>query len=425
LSIQGRKTSVAVISKADSAGGGASRVAEDLSKFLNDEPGTMSHHWLGWAGGPWEDHYRKLYGGRKLGLAQKVANRISTKVGFPDFFTPEMLVHQYRKEVDYDIYHFHDTSGTFSPIAMRWLGRRKPVVWTFHDCSPFTGGCLYPLECKTFGSGCGSCPQLDAWPLNTPIDATRQMFRYKHTTAVKGLYIPIAPSNWMADMALKSGMFAERPRVIPYCVDTDLFRPLPKKSIRDALGLPRDRFILTMSVHSIEDPRKGIPDALAAIEKVSPAPLLVAMGSVTEEARERFRNIDALFLGYVSDRKLMAQYYAAADALLFPTYADNLPNSVLEALACGTPTIGYDTGGMCDMVEHNSNGWLAPTGKIDGLSEGIRRAQSNSEAFGQWAQRCRVKAERDYSRAAFMNAHLSLYESLLDRDKGLLPHLEH
>jgi len=414
---------VAVVSKADAAGGGASRVAQDLSSLLNTESPFRSHHWLSYAGGEWQPNYRSLWGGRKSSFIYKAAAWISIQAGFPDFFTPELLIHNWKKDIDYDIYHFHDISRTFSPISMRWLSKRCPVVWTFHDCSAFTGGCLYPMGCEAFKTRCGNCPQLDLWPLKTKIDATGLMYNFKKETASAKLFIPIAPSQWMADEAMKSGMFDERPRVIPYSVDTDFFRMLSVEMIRDILLLPQDRFIVLLNVHNIADARKGVADAIEAIQLVNPRPLVVALGTVDPESKKLFRNIDTRFLGYVSDRHLLSQYCSAADVLLFPTYADNLPNAVLESMASGTPTIGYSTGGMPDMVEHGLNGWLAETGDIKGLSEGLSQAQSSPVLLQQWSIDCRKKAESQFSKLSFVRAHTSLYDEIIYDLPGLLPHL--
>ena len=407
---------IAVVSKADAAGGGASRVAEDLAVFLNEDTVYPAHHWIGYAGNEWRDHYRLMHGAHKLRFVQRAVSWFSLQAGFPDFFTPEMFIHYLKKADDYSLYHFHDISRTISPIALRWLARRKPVVWTFHDCSPFTGGCLYPMGCEAFTSRCGNCPQLHLWPLKTRIDATGWMQDYKRKTASAGLFVPVAPSNWMADEAYRSGMFRQRPTVIPYAVDSELFQALPKNPLRDELGLPRDRLLVFLSVHNLADERKGVADGIRAIAASGTDPLVIAMGTVEPASHKLFEGIDVRFMGYVSERSEMARFCAASDVLLFPTYADNLPNSVLEALACGTPTVGYATGGMPDMVEHEVNGWLAPTGDIEGLARGLREAWSDRERYRKWSVACREKAETEYSRARFVAAHTRLYESLLQGD---------
>ena len=280
------------------------------------------------------------------------------------------------------------------------------------------------MGCHAFEVRCGSCPQLAEWPLSTKIDATSFMQGYKRDTASAGLFIPIAPSQWMADEAMKSGMFPNRPRVVPYSVDTRLFHPEKYDEIRAQLGLPIDRFIVIINVQDLSIKRKGVADALAAVKRASPRPYVIALGSVTPESRSYFDDIDTEFLGYVSDRKLLAQYCAAANVLLFPTYADNLPLAVLEAMASGTPTVGYRTGGMPDMVEHGENGWLARLGDINGLVEGMTRAQSDVSMLETWSRNCRVKAKSDFSENAFISAHLAIYEEILENRTTILPHLK-
>lgn len=410
-----RQPKLAVVSKADASGGGASRVAQDLAEMLNRGSNFSCHHWLGYAGNGWQAHYRGLHGGPKLRLLQQGVSWFSLKAGFPDFFTPEIFIHYLKKSDDYSLYHFHDISRTFSPVAMRWLATRKPVVWTLHDCCSFTGGCLYPMDCDAFTKGCGNCPQLDVWPLRTPFDRTHWMHTFKKKTALAGLITPIAPSNWIADEAFRSGMFESRPEVIPYSVDSQTFRPLARKQIRQELSLPPDRFVALLNVHNIADPRKGVRDAIAATRQLEGKPLLAALGTVDAAARREFEGLDARFLGYVADRTQLAKYCAAADILLFPTYADNLPNAVLEALASGTPTVGYATGGMPDMVEHGVNGWLAAPGDVDGLAQGIDFCRNNPDTLMAWSKRSRELAVSEFSEELFIDAHGRLYATLLEQ----------
>ncbi len=398
-------------------------MAECLSRLLVEEGSFECHHWLGFAGGMWRQHYRKLHGGSILRFTQRAMSWFSLQAGFPDFFTPEIFIHNALRKSDYSLYHFHDISRAFSPIALRWLSKRKPVILTLHDCTAFTGGCLYPMDCTAFHSLCGNCPQLHLWPLKTHIDRTGWMYEFKKATARAGLFIPIAPSNWMADEAVKSGMFQERPRVIPYCVDTDVFQPRPHAVIRSELGLPDDRFIVLLNVHKFEDERKGVQDAIEVLRNGSCKPLVIALGAVGHTSRRLFDGIDVRFLGFIKDRSIVAQYCAAADVLLYPTHADNLPNAVLESLASGTPTIGYDTGGMPDTIEHGVNGWLAPTGNRAALAQGLEIASSDLEQCEKWAINCREKALTKFSKKNFIEAHIALYQGILDTNSILLPHL--
>jgi glycosyltransferase involved in cell wall biosynthesis len=408
-----RPLSIAIISKSTAVGGGASRIAEDLAKMLVTRDDLVVHHWYGYSGGPWMPHMRNLYGSRIPNRLHKACRKVSQCIGMPDFFTPELLYLWKRGALDYDIYHFHDTSTTFSPIAMRWLARHKPVVWTFHDCSPFTGGCLYPMGCTAFHKRCGKCPQLDRWPLNTAIDFTGLMQSYKRETAREGLLVPIAPSNWMADEAMKSGMFAERPIVIPYSVDVDRFRPLDKLATRRMLGLREDRFTVLVSAYNLFDERKGVKHAIAALKAFGASAQVVLVGAPDPSLLSAGIGEEVRVTGYIGDPNQLAKYYAAADVFLFPTLADNLPNSILETMASGTPTIAFRTGGVPDMIDHGTNGWLVEPGDEAGLAEGLRFALANPATLSKWAIECRTRAEQRYGQSTFVEAHLDLYRDVL------------
>lgn len=403
---------VAVISKSDASGGGASKIAEDLAVLLNSNGNIIAHHWIGYKGKTFHSHTRKLFGGRYFIVLQKWFRVFSRTIGLPDFITPELFNLLYRSDQDYDIYHFHDISGTFSPIAMRWLARRKRIVWTFHDCSPFTGGCLYPLDCQAFKKKCNRCPQLNIWPLTTGIDRTGFMQNYKRKTALKSLFKPIAPSQWMADQALVSGMFTQRPEVIPYSVDTSVYRPLEKRTIRDILGLPKDIFTVMVSAWHLNDRRKGTTLAVDALRKIGKPIFIIAVGQYGEIIRDLFQGLDAHFTGYVRDARLMAQYYAAADVFLFPTLADNLPNSILESMASGTPTVGFKTGGVPDMIQHDANGWLAANHEVTDLIKGLTVAFENQERVVNWAQVGLAIIQKRYTHDIFINNHLNVYRNV-------------
>ncbi len=400
---------IAVISKSDASGGGASKVAEDLAVLLNGKCDIVAHHWVGLKGNASHSHTRKLFGGRYFGTLHKWFRNLSRTIGLPDFITPEVFNLLYRSKEHYDIYHFHDISGTFSPIAMRWLAKRKPVVWTFHDCSPFTGGCLYPMDCQAFKSKCTKCPQLKIWPLTSGIDRTGFMQNYKRKTALQSLFTPMAPSQWMADEAMASGMFQQRPEVIPYSVDTSVYRPLDKRNVRDVLGLPRDSFTAMISAWHLHDRRKGTPIAVEAIRKFGKPIFIIAVGQYGNIVKKMFQDLEVHFTGYINDARLMAQYYASADVFLFPTLADNLPNSILESMSCGTPTIAFKTGGVPDMVHHDTNGWLAEKHEAACLIKGLKVAFESKERVAKWAQHgLRVVQER-YTPDIFLNDHLTVY----------------
>jgi len=195
---------IGIISKADSFGGGASKVAEDLVELLNKEYYT-AHHYCSWSEKGYQGVRQPLYGRyeneiRKLHLIFK-------KLGFPEIIPFELpIILRRLKEHRYDILHFHDLSSAISPLTLMYLSKIVPVVWTIHDCSPFTGGCLYPMGCEKFKSNCFVCPQVSTWPIDSKIDLiffSRWIKKQLHKS--RNLYL-ITPSHWMADVSYSSNL---------------------------------------------------------------------------------------------------------------------------------------------------------------------------------------------------------------------------
>ncbi|WP_150051631.1 MULTISPECIES: glycosyltransferase [Methylomonas] len=408
-----KKLLVAVISKSDASGGGAGRSAETLTRLLIQN-GHVAHHWLGYPSKRWLPSMRKLHGEFFGQMFYRSCLYLSRRIGLPDFITPEIFFHIYRKEVDYDIYHFNDITITFSPIALRWLAKHTRVVWTFRDCSPFTGGCIYPLECTAYMNDCGNCPQLGQWPLLTSIDRTGFVRRFKRTTARQNLFIPVVPSNWMAEQAMSSGFFEEKPAVIYNSVNINLFRPLDKVTIRQILQLPVDQFIVLIGSMELNNKFKGLNYALEALRHIDPPPYILAIGSPPKNISDEFKGLNIHFTGYIQDDILLAQYYSAADIFLFPTLADNCPNSVLETMATATPTIAFSVGGLPELIDHNSTGLLVRPKNVSELVAALRFAIDNVEKRISWGKAARLKVENSFNENILITKYLKLYHSLVD-----------
>jgi glycosyltransferase involved in cell wall biosynthesis len=404
------KRLVAVVSKSDSTGGGASRIASQLAALLNRFSDYEAHHWVGLPPANPSGYTRKLHGGRWLSLLHGACAVSSRAAGFPDFFTPELLIHLLRKQVDYDLYHFHDISFTFSPLAVNWLGKRHPVVWTMHDCSSFTGGCIFPLSCSAFHSRCRNCPQLSTMPMGTKFDFTGWMQGYKQRIFTRQRAVLVSPSCWLVQEARKSKGFDSPVEIIPNSVDHQVFRRANRSVVREALGLPPDRFMVLFSATSLGDARKGLHFALEAVREVSPKPYVLVVGQIEPSVAAALQGIEHHISGYVYNDVLLAQYYAAADLLLFTSLADNLPTVILETMACGTPTIAFRTGGIPEMVSHDVDGWLTEPGNVADLVAGLSRAMADPSLVARWGDACVAKSTAEYTANRFLADHLALYE---------------
>jgi glycosyltransferase involved in cell wall biosynthesis len=239
------------------------------------------------------------------------------------------------------------------------------------------------------------------------------MQSHKRRLGREGRVTAVCPSEWMADMAMRSGMFADRPQVIPYYVDPTIFMPVRKSKARRRHRLPADRFVVLLSSHALTDTRKGFHLAAAALARIRDLnPLVMLVGRAGVEVKQHLRGLDVVTSGYIHDERELASWYAAADVLLCPTLADNLPNVIMECMACGVPTVGFATGGVPDMVRHDENGWLPPTGDVDGLVAGLRRAATEPGVWRAWREQSVSDARTHYSPERFLAAHQDLYARL-------------
>jgi glycosyltransferase involved in cell wall biosynthesis len=247
----------------------------------------------------------------------------------------------------FDVVHFHDLGDAFSPWTVLAVACLVPTVWTLHDCSPFTGGCLYPMDCGRFTRECGACPRLGEWPLGW-LDATALSARLKRFVHASARVKAIAPCAWIADLAVASRRVRERPVIVPYGVNTEMFRPTADRAaLRRSLGLPKQRPVFLVSSMRIAEPRKGVAHALRAVAALAElSPVVVAIGAHPKALSMIPRGVEVRFTGYVGDRSELSRCIAASDAFICCSEADNQPLALLEAMACGVPTVRYATGGI-------------------------------------------------------------------------------
>jgi glycosyltransferase involved in cell wall biosynthesis len=403
---------IAILSKADASGGGASRVAQELRELL-EAGGHTAHHFVSLSSASQKPGTRHLYGHPLLGKAVRKANSLLTQAGFPELIPWELFFLHLNKIQTYDLLHFHDLSSAISPFTVRFLSRSVPTVWTFHDCSPFTGGCLYPMVCTNFTTRCGQCPQLGQWPINSKFDFTGLMQDIKRKTARENRFVPVTPSAWLAAVAAGSGMFAAPVQVIPNGVDTNVFQPVHRAAVKQTLGLPTSQPVVLITAAHIHEERKGVRFALKALQQIKHLePCLLIVGHLDDESRAAFAEFQTHPTGYLQDDHLKSHYFAAADVHLFTSLADNMPLTVLETMATGTPTVGFATGGVPEMIDHCYSGYLAPPQDVAGLVRGLYQGLVDGQA-PLWGQNARVTVEQRYSHQIFLKNHLALYEKVI------------
>ena len=407
---------IAFLSKSDETGGGASRIACQLRQLIprHDECFGIDH-WVGLRNP--RPPLLGLHGKGFRWKAYRIARKLSRWVGLPDFLTLDRLRFSLARQHAYRLFHVHDISDAISPYTLKSLAKRAPVIWTFHDCSPFTGGCIQPMDCMAYkATRCDKCPQLRSWPLLTKIDRTTYMQAYK-VALINGLVdAVICPSEWVAEQARAAGVDAPLLSIIPNAVDTRTFSPEDKMQLREELGLPKEAPILLIATMDFSDPYKGWKFARQALMRIS-RPLQVVLIGANRQGLELPSQHKYFIMDRTFERRRLAKYYAACDLLLYPSMADNCPLMLLESMACGTPAAAFDSGGIPEIITHELDGWLGARGDTDALVRGVDVAMGNEVIRLGWSRAAREKVLKKFNEESFLKAHLSLYETMLNKPR--------
>lgn len=313
-----------------------------------------------------------------------------------------------------DLINLH-TIGNFFNFAAYFpaMALRVPTVWTMHTMEPFTGGCVYTHGCDRFEERCGKCPILES---RRESDLSRKDWKAKDKMLRN---VPatrmrlVAPSRWMAVQVARSSLLGRFPvEVIPYGVDTQSYAPRDKQAARDVLQIPMDaKVILFVTQHAMDVKVKGLPALLEACRGMSAVPNLRLLTLGGGDLRDV--PVPHTHLGHVFNDNLLSLAYSAADVFVIPSLMDNLPNVVIESMACGTPVVGFDTGGIPEMVRPGQTGALAPPGDVRALREAIESLLLNDGERAQLSARCREVAVKEYALEVQARRYLSLYQSML------------
>lgn len=303
---------------------------------------------------------------------------------------------------------FVDVSRLFSRLNL-------PLVWTLHDQHSFTGGCHYDFGCERWREGCGRCPQIGS--SRSPDFSSKAWSRKKDAYSRMGEKLTIVtPSKWLGKLASESPLLGEhRIEFIPYGVPTDVYHPRSRDGLRQAFALNENDRALLFVADRLANRRKGLEILSSALSKLplrkGSRLVLFLIGSCGKQ--RTIGSHPVIHLGSMQREELMAAAYSAADFFIMPSLQDNLPNTVLESLACGTPVIGSDTGGIPEMVRSGETGWLFETGRPESLGKAIERAMTDGN-LAEMRRRCRVEAETSYSMEAQASKYKRLYEELLE-----------
>lgn len=318
-----------------------------------------------------------------------------------------------------DVIHLHWVNHGMLSLSdiERILKSGKRVVWTMHDLWTATGICHYAGTCEAFKTECRSCPVLT--PGGKGRDLSTTIFRRKQKLYASGRITFVTCSQWLRREAVQSGLMQGQEVVsIPNAIDTQKFRPADKTEARHRRGLPTHQTLLLFGSVKVSDERKGFAYLVQACQilahqhpELRQKLAVVVVGSHVEEVEHQLP-FEVWKQGYVAEEQAMAEVYAAADIYVTPSLEDNLPNTIMEAMACGIPCVGFNTGGIPEMIDHEKNGYVARYRDAEDLAQGILYCMEPSRRDDLSREAVR-KTQRCWSQQSVAKQYLDVYE-----DKG-------
>ena len=295
------------------------------------------------------------------------------------------------------------------------MNKKKPVVWTCYDMWAFTGGCHYGGDCSNYTEQCGNCPQLGS---HRDRDISRWLWEKKKNCWDLSMLTMVCPSDWLAESVRNSGLLGGvRVEVIPTGIDASIFKPILREAARSNLGLPLNKkLVLFIATTGFANERKGgrlLEQSLQELHDMSlgELPDIVVLGR-----RQGISSVNEKFTVHsreFNDDESLANLYAACDVSVAPSKADNLPLTVLQSMACGTPCVAFDIGGMGDAIEHRVNGYLAQPFDLRDFAEGIHFVLSEAVRYEALSAECLKKIHAGFTSRHEAEQYLKLFDELL------------
>jgi glycosyltransferase involved in cell wall biosynthesis len=357
---------------------------------------------------------------------------------------PSRLIHTLNAS-DADVIHLHWINAEM--VRLEHLPKlNKPVVWTLHDMWPFCGAEHYTTdnryvtgyrssefrvqgsESSRDGQSPDNC-QLPTSNCRSKIDINRRTFLRKQKHWKNWRPHLVTPSRWLAGCARESLLFKDRSvQVVPNCLDLDLFTPADQEGCRKRFGLPLDKKLVLFGAASPSDLRKGRDLLADALGSLTMDVELVVFGAADGVP---FGGMKTYWTGRIDSEQKMTALYNAADLMCVPSRQDNLPNTAVEACACGVPVVAFDIGGLSDIVEHMQTGYLAQPFDTADFARGIEwvlaRRNAERRMLDAGCERLstqhpdndflsansRRKAERCFAPEVVAGQYISVYERVL------------
>jgi len=389
--------------------GSHGRIAEDIGKLLISQ-GHQS--FIAYGRGDSKSKSNLIKIGREVDiLSHGLYSRLLDRHGFGSTHATERFIQQI-EYIKPDIIHLHNIHGYYLNIRLlfNYLHITQiPVVWTLHDCWPFTGHCSYfeLLGCERWKSKCFKCPNIHAYPKSIFIDQSEKNFKKKQIlfNVIKRMVI-VTPSQWLADHVKNSFLSNYSIKVINNGVDIDIFKPTINIENKKIYCIKTDKMLL--GVANIWDQRKGLNDFIQLRKMLSKDISICLVG--LKEAELKCLPEGIVGIKRTDNINDLAKLYATADVFVNPTYVDNFPTTNIEALACGTPVLTYNTGGSPESI-NSVTGKVIKKGDVQALSNAINIVLKDRK--NTYSEACRQRAINLYDSKKRYQDYIDLYHSII------------
>lgn len=383
--------------------------------------------------------YKKTNDERVTGIVNNRISKLKAQLNFLRERIPFLVFHEKDKSVrfafstanagtsiinqplvkDAEILHLHWTNSGFLSIAdlQELVNTGKPIVWTLHDMWAFTGGCHYSGTCQNFMRECGNCPFLR--------DAGDNDLSHKGWLRKAALFAGaknitfVTCSQWLAGVAKQSSLIKDfRIEAIPNPIDINIFSPKDKVAARQRRGIDPSAKMILFGAANINDRRKGISylvEALNILKSQHPE----GKTEVVIFGKNKHFDVTQLpfkvhELSLITSQEELAEIYSMADVFVTPSLEDNLPNTIMEALACGTPVVAFNTGGIPEMVDHRQNGYLAQFRSAADMANGLHEILNTADT-ANLAANARQKVLGNYTNENVARQYNNLYQSIINK----------
>ena len=308
-----------------------------------------------------------------------------------------------------DVIHLHWVNQGMLSLKgiQKILQSGKPVVWTMHDIWPATALCHVTLGCQHFTSQCGYCRLLPGGGSSHDFSTTIWQ-RKQRILADENIYF-VACSRWLESEAKRSALLkGQKITSIPNPIDTRIYKIGDKKEARQRLGLPLDKKLILFASQRVTNVNKGMDYLIEACRQLElDDAAVVILGGHAEEVVSQL-SLEAYPLGYVNDEQRIVDVYHAADVFVLPSLSENLPNTIMEAMACGVPCVGFKVGGIPEEIDHRRNGYVAEYRSAEDLARGIRWILTEAD-YEELSKNAVHKVMQNYSQQSVALKYLDVY----------------